>query len=281
MLFRSVLFVPGARPDRFAKALSAGADVVIFDLEDAVAPERKLEARRSVTDFLSNRPTARSRLFVRVNASGSQWIDGDVEAAAGLDAIVGVVLPKVESPLQIEEVARRIPSETVVPLLETARGILHAAAIASADAKVPALLFGAEDLTADLGIPRTVDGEELLFARSQLAMAAASTGAEAIDAVFTDLDDLDRLRVDATRARALGFRGKMAIHPAQVPVINEVFAPSAEEIARAKKIVEAFEAAHADGVMRLDHQMIEAPVVLRARRVLSLAKDVARRQRTD
>ena len=281
MLFRSVLFVPGARADRFAKALAAGADVVIFDLEDAVAAERKLEARKSVAEFLANRPTTRSRMFVRVNASGSQWIDGDVEAAAGLDAIVGVVLPKVESPRQIEEVARRVPSETVVPLLETARGILQAAAIAAADAKVPALLFGAEDLTADLGIPRTIDGEELLYARSQLVMAAASTGAEAVDAVFTDLDDLDRLRVDAARARAIGFRGKMAIHPAQVPVINDVFAPTSEEIEKAKKIVTAFEAAHADGVMRLEHQMIEAPVVLRARRVLTLAREIARRGRSD
>ncbi|HET9371201.1 MAG TPA: CoA ester lyase [Vicinamibacterales bacterium] len=281
MLFRSVLFVPGARSDRFAKALAAGADVVIFDLEDAVAVERKLEARRAVADFLANRPTARSRLFVRVNATGSAWIDGDVEAAAALDAISGVVLPKVETARQIEDVARRIPSATVVPLLETARGILQAASIAAADAKVPALLFGAEDLTADLGIPRTVEGEELLFARSQLVMAAASTSAEPVDAVFTDLDDLDRLRVDAARARALGFRGKMAIHPAQVPVINDVFAPSAEEIARAKSIVEAFEAAKGDAVIRLDHQMIEAPIVLRARRVLTLAREIGRRGRVE
>jgi len=270
-LFRSMLFVPGTRRDRFEKALASGADAVILDLEDGVDPRRKPDARDAVADFIAGRPAAASSVFVRVNAPASPWIDDDLACVGRLDGIRGVVLPKVESPRQVEAAARHAPSRRVVPLLETARGVLDAAAIAAADADVPALLFGAEDLTADLGIPRTVDGEELLFARSAIVLAAAAVRADAVDAVFTDLADSDRLRVDAERARALGFRGKMAIHPAQVPVLNEVFAPTPDEVERARRLVAAFDAAGGEGVIRVDDQMIDAPVVRRARRVLALA----------
>ncbi|HUF48480.1 MAG TPA: CoA ester lyase [Vicinamibacterales bacterium] len=279
-LFRSVLFVPGTRGDRFDKALAADADAVILDLEDSVDPGRKTEARETVARFLATRPVSSSRLFVRVNASTSPWIGADLERMRGLEGFDGLVLPKVESPHQIETVAPHAPARCVIPLLESARGILHAAAIAAADADVPALLFGAEDLTADLGIRRTIDGEELLFARSQVVLAAASVGAEAIDAVATDLADIDGLRADAHRARALGFRGKMAIHPAQVPVINEVYSPTADEIAHARQTIAAFDAAGPAGVIRVNDQMIEAPVVLRAKRVLALADAIAGRPAT-
>jgi citrate lyase beta subunit len=277
VLLRSILFVPGTRRDRFAKALAAGADGVILDLEDAVDPARKVEARETVAAFLASPPESPSLVFVRVNAPGSPWIDDDVACVRELAGVHGAVLPKVELPGQIEGVARRIPSGRVVPLLETARGILDAAAIAAADADVPALLFGAEDLTAELGIPRTVDGEELVHPRAQVVLAAAATGAEPIDAVFSNLADVDGLRADARRARAVGFRGKMAIHPGQVPVINEVFTPSREEIDRARRLVESFEATRAEGVIRLNDQMVEAPVVARARRILAAADAIARR----
>lgn len=278
-LLRSVLFVPGTRRDRFAKAIASGADGVILDLEDSVDPARKAEARETVAAFLSTPPDTSSLVFVRVNAPGSPWIEDDVACVRGLSGVHGVVMPKVESPGAIEAVARRVPSGRVVPLLETARGILHAAAIAAADADVPVLLFGAEDLTAELGIARTVDGEELVHARAQVVLAAAATGAEPLDAVFTSLADLDGLRADARRARAVGFRGKMAIHPDQVPVINEVFTPSAEDVDRARRLVAGFEAAHAEGVIRVNDQMIEAPVVARARRILALADAIASRTR--
>jgi citrate lyase subunit beta/citryl-CoA lyase len=277
ILLRSVLFVPGTRRDRFEKALDAGADAVIFDLEDAVDPRRKREARDAVGEFLTSAPPEPPLVFVRVNAPASPWIDDDLEVVRRLRGLHGVVLPKVESAADVEAVASSAPSRRVVPLIESARGVLGAAAIAAADADVPALLFGAEDLTADLGIPRTVDGEELLFARSQVVLAAASAGAEAIDAVFTDLADLDGLRADAHRARRLGFRGKMAIHPAQVPVINEVFSPSADEVDRARRLMTAFDAAEGEGVIRVDDQMVEAPVVLRARRLISVAEAIAKR----
>jgi citrate lyase subunit beta/citryl-CoA lyase len=270
-LLRSVLFVPGVRPDRFAKAMAAGADAVVFDLEDSVEAIRKADARDAVGAFLSKPADSTSMRWLRVNAAGSRWWADDLAFAKGLGLIDGIVLPKAEQPQHVEDTAGAIRSRTVIPLIETARGVLNSAAVASADASVPALLFGAEDLTADIGVPRTVDGEELLFARSQVVLAATAVRAHAIDAVFIDIGALDRLRRDALRARALGFRGKMAIHPTHVPVIHEVFSPSPAEIDEARRIVEAYDAAVAagDGVLRLDDQMIDAPVVARARRVLA------------
>jgi citrate lyase subunit beta/citryl-CoA lyase len=173
--------------------------------------------------------------------------------------------------------ARHAPSG-VVPslllLLETPRAVLRAAEIASADAPVAALLFGAEDFTAGLGVERTTSGEELLFARAQIALAAAAAGAEAIDAVFTNLTDADELRRDCARARAVGFRGKMAIHPKQIDVIHEVFTPTAADVDRATRIIEAFDAASGagQGVTTLDGHMVERPIVERARRTLALAR---------
>ena len=271
---RSILFVPGTRLDRFPKAEAAGADAVVFDLEDSVDVSRKDEARRAVAGWLASAPASGVARIVRVNAPRSAALDADLAwLPAVSDRLRAVVLPKTESREDIERVAAGAPSHRVIPLLETARGILGAAAIAGAKADIPALLFGAEDLTAQLGIPRTVEGEELLFARSQVVLAAATIGADAIDAVFVDLSSAAGLRQDAVRARALGFRGKMAIHPDQITVINHVFSPSADEIAAARRIVEADAAARprGEGVYRVDDRMVDAPVVARAQRVLALA----------
>ena len=274
LLLRSVLFVPGTSPDRFSKAFASGADAVVLDLEDGVEATRKDEARKAVGAWLAQPASGRAERLVRVNASDSTWIAGDLAWLATLEGRYdAVVLPKVERPEQLARMARAIPSRRVIPLLETARGIVHAPAIVAADADVPAVFFGAEDLTAELGVARTVEGEELIVARSQVVLAAASIGAEPIDAVFVNIARLERLRDDATRARALGFSGKMAIHPDQVPVINRVFSPSHEEIAAARTLVDADDAARArgEGAFRLDDQMVDAPVVKRARRILERA----------
>lgn len=276
---RSILFVPGTRADRFDNAFASGADAVVLDLEDSVDATRKDEARRAIADWLaasSASPTAR---FVRVNAPRSAWIDHDLSWLTPIATQVeGVVLPKTESATDVERVGDAV-QRPVIPLLETSRGILGADSIAGAHAQMPALLFGAEDLTAELGIPRTVEGEELLFARSRVVLAAATIGADAIDAVFVDLKSPDRLRQDATRARALGFRGKMAIHPDQIAVIHDVFSPSPDEISAARRLIDADEAAKArgDGVYRVDDRMVDAPIVARARRVLALADALARK----
>jgi len=271
---RSILFVPGNRADRFPRALAAGADAVVFDLEDGVEDGRKADARRAIAEWLAATPASRTARFVRVNASGSAWQAEDLVWLASVSGhIEGVVLPKAESSADIERVAALAPAGCVIPLLETARGIIGAVAIASAPATIPALLFGAEDFTAELGIPRTLDGEELLLARSQVVLAAAAIGADAIDAVFVDLAAPERLRQDATRARALGFRGKMAIHPDQVATINGVFSPSADEIARARRLIDAADTARrqGEGAFRFEDRMVDAPVIARARRVLALA----------
>jgi citrate lyase beta subunit len=276
---RSLLFVPGTRQDRFEKAMHAGADAVAFDLEDAVEPGQKARARALIAEFLATPPSTGSLRLVRFNAVQSELGAADLEFFGDVEGYDGILLPKVETPGMLETVARVFATSVrrkvppLLPLLESPRAILRAADIAAADAPVAALLFGAEDLTAQLAIPRTIDGEELIVARGQVVLAAAAVGAEPVDTVFTNLDDLAALRRDAERARGAGFRGKMAIHPKQVAVINEVFTPSAADVERARRVVDAFERAVAagEGVTRMAGEMVELPVVERARRTLALA----------
>jgi citrate lyase beta subunit len=281
---RSMLYVPGIRQDRFAKAMSAGADAVIFDLEDSVEAGQKEKARSLIAEFLATPSTGPLRL-VRFNGIHTSEGEADLEFFSGQSGFDGVLLPKVETVGLVELVARvfarHAPGGAVPPLLlmiETPAAILRAADIATADAPVAALLFGAEDFTASLGVERTTDGEELLYARGQIALAAAAVRADAIDAVFTDLNDIDGLRRDCRRARGLGFRGKMAIHPKQIEIINETFTPAPAEVERARRVVEAFETARAagQGVTTLEGKMVELPVVERARRVLALASRTTR-----
>jgi len=277
-LLRSLLFVPGVRPDRFSKAMASGADAVIFDLEDSVEASRKAEGRRAIEEFFaaSSRAAVQAPArFVRVNAATSAWFAEDLALVATLGADA-VVLPKVERAEDVTAAATSRGERAIVPLIETPRGVLNAEHIAVAHPATPAVLFGAEDLTAAMGIARTIAGEELLYARTHVALAAAAAGVDAIDAVFIDLDDAAGLRRDAERARALGFRGKMAVHPSQVPVINEVFTPTPDEVERARRIVAAFDASQAAGeaVLRLDGRMVDAPVVARARRVLEMTSGV-------
>ena len=276
---RSLLFAPGTRPDRFAKAMNAGADAVAFDLEDSVEAGQKARARALVAEFLATPGSGALRL-IRFNPPETQEGKEDLKCFSGVQGFDGVLLPKIETASAVEQVARtfarQAPSGTVPPLLlllETPRAILNAAEIATADAPVAALLFGAEDYTASLSIERTIDGEELSFPRAQLVLAGALVGADAIDAVCTDLNDDDALQRDCARARGVGFRGKMAIHPRQLDVINEAFTPTAAEVERASKLIDAYETARTggQGVTTVDGQMVELPIVERARRLLILA----------
>jgi citrate lyase subunit beta / citryl-CoA lyase len=275
---RSMLYVPGVRQDRFGKAMSAGADAVVFDLEDSVEADQKEKARSLIAEFLATPSTGPMRL-VRFNAIHSSAGEADLEFFSTRTGFDGILLPKVETTGLVEMVARAFarhaPGGRVPPLfvmLETPSAVLRAGDIATADAPIAALLFGAEDFTAALGVERTTDGEELLLARGQIALAAAAAGAEAIDAVFTDLTDPDGLRRDCRRARGLGFRGKMAIHPKQIEIINQAFTPSSAEVERARRVIEAYETARAAGqaVTTLEGKMVELPIVERARRVLAL-----------
>jgi len=276
---RSLLFAPGTRPDRFAKAMNAGADAVAFDLEDSVEASRKAEARALVADFLATSGTGSLRL-IRFNSPQTPDGEADIDYFSGAQVFDGVMLPKIETAGVVEQVARTLaasaPSGVAPPLfllLETPRAILNAPKIATADAPVAALLFGAEDYTASLSIERTIDGEELAFARSQIVLAASLVGADAIDGVCVHLNDSNALQRDCARARALGFRGKMAIHPRQLDIINSSFTPTPVEIERANKLIDAYEMTRAlgQGVTTMDGQMVELPIVERARRLLALA----------
>jgi citrate lyase subunit beta/citryl-CoA lyase len=257
---RSYLFVPGDRPERFDKACAAGAGMVIVDLEDAVAPPDKQAARDAVADWLrADRPVA-----LRINASDTAWFDDDL-ALCGHAAVAAVVLPKAERVEPLQRVRSAAPHAVLLPLIETARGIANAQALAAADG-VQRLLFGSIDFQLDLGI--SGDGEELLFFRSQLVLASRLAQIEApVDGVSTALDDAAQLRADTLRARRLGFGAKLCIHPKQVPVVNAAFAPTAQEIEWAKRVLEAAEQSQGAAVA-LDGRMVDKPVILRAQSLL-------------
>jgi citrate lyase subunit beta/citryl-CoA lyase len=278
MVRRSVLFTPGDRPEMCRSAPEAGADVLVFDLEDAVAPARKSEARASVRDVLSD-PTfdPDAEVCVRVDSTD---VAADLEALLGSDAgtrLDGVMLPKVGAPEDVralvDELATYDASVPVLALLESASGILAAPEIAAVPA-TDALVFGAEDLAADVGASRTREGTEVLYARERVVLAAAAHDCTAIDTIVADFEDETALREDAAFAVQLGYDGKLAIHPAQVGPINDAFTPAAEEREWASRVLEAKREADAEGrgVFSVDGEMIDAPLVARAERIRSRAR---------
>jgi citrate lyase subunit beta/citryl-CoA lyase len=261
---RSWLFVPGNRPERFDKAFAAGADVVIIDLEDAVAPADKIAARDSVRAWL----TPAKPVFIRVNAATTEWFTGDLDLVA-LPGVRGVALPMAEDTAAIREIHGRAAAATsIVPLIETALGLWRAVDIASAPG-VERLAFGSVDFQSDTGI--TGEREELLYARSQLVIASRVAGRIApVDGVTVALDDDALLEEDVARARRLGFGGKLCIHPRQVAAINAGFLPQPAEVAWAKRVVEAA-ALSGDNAVRLDNKLIDIPIIERARALLALS----------
>ncbi|WP_433624176.1 HpcH/HpaI aldolase/citrate lyase family protein [Halomicrococcus sp. NG-SE-24] len=277
---RSVLFTPGDRPEMLRKAPDAGADVVVFDLEDAVAPGRKAEAREAVRAVLSDPEfDPDCEVCVRINPTGVA-ADDDLREVAVTDAAAtldSVMLPKTASADDVTTLARLLDEHDcdvpVLALVETAAGVLNAADIAAADA-TDALAFGAEDLSADVGATRTREGTEVLYAREHVVLAASAAGVDAIDTVYTDIEDVDGLREETAFAVELGYDGKMAIHPAQVDPINEAFTPSAERVEWAERVLEAKAEADAEdrGVFRVDGEMIDAPLVAQAERILEYAR---------
>ena len=264
MLARSWLFVPGNRPERFDKACAAGADVVIVDLEDAVAPADKAQAREAVRTWLS----ASKAVVLRINAADTAWFEDDL-AIVALPGVMGVMLPKAEAAAPLAELHRRAPQARLVPLVETALGLWNAREVAGAPG-VERIAFGSVDFQLDLGI--NGEGEELLLARSQLVLASRVAGRlPPIDGVTVALDDPDVLAEDVARARRLGFAGKLCIHPRQVAGVNAGFMPPPAEIAWAREVIRAADAAGGNAV-RIDGKMIDRPIIERARGVLALAE---------
>lgn len=262
---RSLLFVPGDRPEWFDKAASSGADEIVLDLEDAVQPEEKAAARKYVRRWRVHGGTG----LVRVNGTGSPWYDEDVAALA--DRPCGVLLPKVTSPLQVAVLLRHLPAGSyVLPVLETAAGVLDARAVCSAHGVVRAV-FGNGDLAADLGVDHA-DLTALQHTRSAVVLASVAVGiGPPLDGATTAVDDDGAVAADAEHAAALGFTGKVCIHPRQVPVVNAVFTPPAEQVRWARQVL----ATAGDGAARrVGGHLIDRPVVERARQLLARTRDV-------
>ena len=262
MLPRSYLFVPADRPERYAKALASGADAVIVDLEDAVAAESKDRARAALAAWLDDGGRG---IAVRINDAGSAAFAADlaIAARAGVDA---VVVPKAERAADLAHIATMARGAALLPLIETATGIDRIGEIAAAPG-VQRLAFGSIDLQLDLGIDG--DGEELLLFRSQLVLASRLASiATPIDGVSTAIDDAAAVEADTRRARRFGFGAKLCIHPRQLAAVHAAFAPTADEIAWAERVVAAADSA-AGAAVAVDGRMVDRPVLLRARGLLS------------
>lgn len=259
---RSYLFVPGHRPERFDKALMAGADAVIIDLEDAVPPVDKAAARRHVLAWL----TRENPVYVRINGAGTDWFGADLSLCAH-PGVAGIVLPKAEHVRDVQSLVDE-GARCVLPLVESALGLWNAASLCHAP-KVQRLVFGAIDFCADTGIRE--GHETLLYARSQLVLAARVAGIGApVDGVTVAIDDDEAIRRDTLRARDLGFGAKLCIHPRQLQVVHNAFIPTKEELAWAHRVVAASQAALGAAVA-VDGKMVDLPVLLQARRMLDEA----------
>jgi (S)-citramalyl-CoA lyase len=272
---RNLLFVPGSRPDRFAKALAHRPDMVTVDLEDAVIPAHKDQARSNAMALFDGMQDGIERV-VRINGLRTPFGLKDllalVEHPTPPD---GVMLPKAESADEVrivdallQRAARPIGLHVII---ESNAGLEQALAIAGACPRVRSLLFGAVDMAAELGA--AMDFASMLYARSRVVHAAASCGLDAIDVPYLDLEDHDGLREECRRVQALGFTGKAAIHPKQLPVINGVFTPDAGRIDWARRVIAAFEDSPS-GLVVLDGKLIEAPVVRSASRTLAIAQAI-------
>ncbi|MEY2662139.1 MAG: hypothetical protein RIQ35_456 [Pseudomonadota bacterium] len=264
------LFVPGNRPERFAKALNSGAHAIIIDLEDAVAEEDKAVARSAIQKawpgFSSEE---RRRIVIRSNAPGTRFYGEDLMLAEELN-IACLLIPKSESIDQINGAAEVLPATAIIPMIETARGLQQIDAIANAQ-QVIRLALGNIDLQADLGMVCDAQETELQVARFQLVLASRLAEiAPPVDGVTTATDDIDRITADTLRAKRLGFGAKLCIHPAQVPIVSKAFTPTEAELHWSNQVIEADKASKG-GAVKLNGRMIDRPVVLLAKRLLVLA----------
>jgi len=265
---RTALFVPASRPERIPKALASGADRVIVDLEDAVEHLAKDSAREALCDFLATHPE--TRVWVRINDASTAWHDDDLKACRNHPGVAAIMLPKAETLAQVRHAAQA--GIDIVPILETAAGILNAAEIAATPG-VQRLSFGSLDYALDLGLAPDTDGADVVLdhARVQLLLHTRAAGlAPALDGVFPGVQDTAGMQEAACRARDMGFGGMLCIHPTQVGIIHQAFAPPATDLEWARRVV----AAHRDsgaGTFMLDGKMVDAPVIARARQLLERA----------
>jgi citrate lyase subunit beta/citryl-CoA lyase len=288
-LIRSWMFVPGHRQRMIDKAFGLDADAIMLDIEDGVAPNEKDAARNNIAESLGREKTPRSPArYVRINAIGHARMDADLEAVVrpGLE---GLVCPKVDAPDEVRQVAAILDekeprnqlakgSVRLLIAIESPGGLLNAPAIAAASERIVGVIFGAEDFGREIGLPAVREGEarDLIYARSAIVIAAAAAHVQAVDGVWVDLNDSAGLLAFAKQSRQLGFSGMSCIHPSQVGPINTVFSPTAEEIDYCQKVLQAFEEANArgDGSIAFGGQLIDRPIVERARRTIDMAKSL-------
>lgn len=287
---RSMLFSPGNRLDLVSKAMRSGADAVIVDLEDAVPAGSKQEARENLQQ-LEESPVP---LYIRTNGGDTEFLWDDI-VAAGRARAAGIVLPKAEDADLIKRIDGALTaieiecgdepgSTTVIPMIESSKGVLDCRAIVGAAERVRSVMFGSGeqgDLVVDMGVEWTPDGTGLLAARSHVILSARAAGIEhPMDAVFMDFRNLDALRTECQLAKRVGYLGKVAIHPAQIPVIHEIFTPSEEEVAHSRRIIEAFDDALDAGSasINVDGRMVDYAVARMARSVLARAEAAHRAQ---
>ncbi|MGV6395743.1 HpcH/HpaI aldolase/citrate lyase family protein [Pseudomonas caspiana] len=269
-IVRSALFVPGSRPERFAKALAAGADAVIVDFEDAVEEPLKRQARDNLKAFLEQDPQA--CVWVRINAPDHAEHVADLAWCAIQPGVVGILLPKVENSAQVATVW--LTGKPVWPIIESAKGLLALEQIAHSDG-VERLSFGSLDLALDLNLNTGTAAARLFLDQARMAVQLHSRGADLLpplDGVYPAISDLDGLQQAVRHAYDMGYGGALCIHPKQVAVIHDALTPSADDLAWAKKVIQGSSAAQGAGAFQLDGQMIDAPVLLRAQRLLALAK---------
>jgi citrate lyase subunit beta/citryl-CoA lyase len=259
---RTLLAVPGHRSDRFAKAENSGADAILLDIEDAVGPDVKDDARVNIDKWLADGGSG----LVRINGVGTPWHDQDVAMLAGREC--AVLLPKASTPEQVATVIEQIGGQaTVMVLLETSTGILDARAVCAVPGVVRAM-FGNVDLATELGIDHA-DNQALAFARSQVVLASLAAGIAApIDGLTTVIQDDDTLTDDVRHAIALGYTGKLCVHPRQVPIANALFSPSSEQLNWARAVVAASDSS---SVTVVNGQLVAKPVIAHARRLLARA----------
>jgi len=283
-LRRSLLFVPGADTRKLERARGSDADTLLFDLEDSVAPGQKAEARLQVAEALRGSGFGQPELAVRVNPPQTPWFEEDIEAVIGAGARC-LMLPKAQSIEGVAEAVRTIETSErrreeheavrLLALIETPAGVIRAAELGASSPRIEALCFGHADFSLEMGLTEPDPSRgSVLHARCQLAIAAKAAGVIPIDNIFPAVRDEDAFRADAELGRELGFEGKLCIHPAQVPIANQVYTPSPEEIERAQAIVEGWRRALGEGrgVFTIDNKMVDAPLAAVQERLLERAR---------
>ena len=285
-LLRSLIFVPGNRANMLERALGFPADIIMVDLEDSVPPGEKVAARQVASQWIPRLSQAGQRVMVRANSLDTGLTPDELQALISPD-LYGLSVGKTESASDLLEIERLIaPLESgaglaagqikLIPWIESARAIVNVNEMAAALDRTVGIAFGAEDFTNDMGIQRTDEGHEVYHARCTVAIAARAAGIASLDSPYVAFRNPDGLRADATAARQMGYTGKFAIHPSQVESINELFSPLPEDVAYARRVMDAWHEAEANGrgSLALDDKMVDVPVVKRARNLLALADQI-------